>query len=113
MQNSKINWINLTQIEKIDEIINQSNEKPALIFKHSTRCHISKMVLKQFENEYNLDDKMECYFLDLLEFRPISKAIAERFNIEHQSPQIILIKNGKAIYNASHESIAADELEKI
>lgn len=113
MQNSKINWINLTQIEKIDEIINQSNEKPALIFKHSTRCHISKMVLKQFENEYNLDDKMECYFLDLLEFRPISNAIAERFNIEHQSPQIILIKNGKAIYNASHESIAADELEKI
>lgn len=109
---SKVNWIQLVDLGQLKEIIDTSTEKPALIFKHSTRCSISRMVLKQFENEFDLLDKMTPYFLDLLEHRDISNEIANRFGVTHQSPQLIIIKNGVSIYDASHESINADVLQK-
>jgi bacillithiol system protein YtxJ len=108
---SKINWILLTDLGQLNEIISLSNEKPVLIFKHSTRCSISRMALKQFENEFDLQDKVTPYFLDLLENRSISNEIAARFNVMHQSPQLLLIKNGIVIYHVSHDSIDAQELK--
>jgi bacillithiol system protein YtxJ len=102
---SKVGWRPLTDLGQLNEIIDLSIEKPVLIFKHSTRCSISRMVLKQFENEFDLQDKVIPYYLDLLEFRNVSNEIAIRFRVTHQSPQIILVKDGKAVYNASHESI--------
>ena len=102
---SKVGWRQLTDLGQLNEIIDLSTEKPVIIFKHSTRCSISRMVLKQFENEFDLQDKVIPYFLDLLEFRNVSNEIASRFGVMHQSPQIILVKDGKAVYNASHESI--------
>ena len=102
---SKVGWRPLTDFGQLNEIIDLSTEKPVLIFKHSTRCSISRMVLKQFENEFDLQDKVIPYFIDLLEFRNVSNEIAIRFGVTHQSPQIILVKDGKAVYNASHESI--------
>ncbi len=107
---SKVGWIPLTDFGQLNEIIDLSTEKPVLIFKHSTRCSISRMVLKQFENEFDLQDKVIPYFLDLLEFRNVSNEIASRFGVMHQSPQIILVKDGKAVYNASHESIDISKL---
>jgi bacillithiol system protein YtxJ len=68
------------------------------------------MVFKQFENEFDLQDKVIPYFLDLLEYRNVSNEIASRFGVYHQSPQIILVKDGKAVYNASHESIGINKL---
>jgi len=108
---SKVNWIPLTLMGQLDEIIAISNEKPAVIFKHSTRCSVSRMALKQFENEYNLGDTLAVYFLDLLEHRNISNEIAARFNVYHQSPQLLLIKDGKSVYDASHSDIDAGELK--
>ncbi len=108
---SKMNWILLTDLGQLNEIITLSNEKPVLIFKHSTRCSISRMALKQFENEFDLQDKVTPYFLDLLEYRSISNEIATTFNIMHQSPQLLLIKKGIVIYNVSHDSIDAQELK--
>jgi bacillithiol system protein YtxJ len=108
---SKVNWIPLTLMGQLDEIIALSNEKPAVIFKHSTRCSVSRMALKQFENEYNLGDTLAVYFLDLLEHRNISNEIAARFNVYHQSPQLLLIKDGKSVYDASHSDIDAGELK--
>jgi bacillithiol system protein YtxJ len=70
------------------------------------------MALKQFENEFNLADQVIPYFLDLLEYRPISNEIASRFQVVHQSPQLILIKDGNAIYDVSHSDIQVDELAK-
>lgn len=109
---SKVGWRQLTDLGQLNEIIDVSTEKPVIIFKHSTRCSISRMVLKQFENEFDLEDKVVPYFLDLLVYRDISNEIATRFGVQHQSPQIIVIKNGKSIYNASHESIDAGKLEQ-
>jgi bacillithiol system protein YtxJ len=110
---SKINWIDLNNESQLDDIQKISKNKSIIIFKHSTRCSISRFVLKQFENEFNLQDKMDCYFLDLLKNREISNEISKRFKIIHQSPQLIVIKDGLAIYNASHEDIDAAELEKM
>lgn len=108
---SKINWINLTDLGQLDEIMTVSNGKSVVIFKHSTRCSVSRMALKQFENEFDLEDKVDAYFLDLLEHRAISNEIAARFNIYHQSPQLLLIKEGKSVYDVSHSDIDAEELK--
>lgn len=108
---SKVNWIPLTFLGQLDEIVALSNEKPAIIFKHSTRCSVSRMALKQFENEFDLEHKVDAYFLDLLEYREISNDIASRFNVYHQSPQLLLIKEGKSVYDVSHSDIDAGELK--
>ena len=100
-------WNNLEDLGQLNEIINASEEKPVVIFKHSTRCSVSRMALKQFENEFNLQDKMDTYYLDLIENRAISNEIAIKFGVVHQSPQLLVIKNGKCIYNISHSDIDA------
>jgi bacillithiol system protein YtxJ len=109
--NSKMEWEPLNDIAQLDEIVGLSKEKPVAIFKHSTRCSISRMALKQFENEFNFSEKVTPYFLDLIAFREISNDIASRFSVQHQSPQLILIKDGKAVYNASHSDIDAAALK--
>ncbi|UUV20645.1 bacillithiol system redox-active protein YtxJ [Paenimyroides aestuarii] len=108
-----MNWKVLEHIDQIDQIINESWNKPVLLFKHSTRCIISKMALKNFESDFSLQDVMDAYYLDLIAYRNISNEIAEVFKVEHQSPQILLIKDGKVIYHASHESIDANVLMKL
>lgn len=100
-------WINLEDLGQLNEIIIGSEEKPVVIFKHSTRCSVSRMALKQFENEFNLEGKMDAYYLDLIDNRAISNEIASKFDVVHQSPQVLVIKNGKCIYNISHSDIDA------
>lgn len=108
---SKINWTSMEHLGQIDEIILLSEEMPVIIFKHSTRCSISKMALKNFENEYDLGENVTPYFLDLISFRDVSNEIASRFNVVHQSPQLLLIVGGKSVYDVSHSSIDAQELK--
>lgn len=109
---SKINWISLSNLEQLHEITELSLENPVLIFKHSTRCAISRMALKQFENEFTLNDKVTLYFLDLLNYREVSNTIATLFSVSHQSPQLIVIKSGIAVYDASHSAINAEDLNR-
>ncbi|HBS52447.1 MAG TPA: bacillithiol system redox-active protein YtxJ [Flavobacterium sp.] len=109
---SKINWIELNDLGQLNEIMDLSHEQPVVIFKHSTRCSISRMALKQFENEFDLEGTVTPYFLDLLNHRDISQEIATRFDVYHQSPQLLLIKEGKSIYDASHSDIDAVELKE-
>jgi len=106
-------WNNLTDLGQLDEIISNSNEKPAVIFKHSTRCSVSRMALKQFENEFKLSHKVTPYFLDLITYREISNEITNRFGVLHESPQILLIKEGQSTYDASHSAIDAEVLEEL
>lgn len=109
-----IHWIALTEAEQLEKIINLSNEKPILIFKHSTRCGISRMVLKNFERNFDIEsDKIDCYFLDLLSYRNISAMIAEKFSVPHQSPQAILISKGEVVYHDSHSSISVEKIKKL
>ena len=108
---SNVNWINLEDLGQLSEIQEISFAKPVIIFKHSTTCSISRMALKNFEREYSLNDKVDAYYLDLLNYRPISNEIAIRFNVTHQSPQLLIIKDGNSVYNVSHENIDATALE--
>jgi bacillithiol system protein YtxJ len=103
----------LDKIEQFDEIDEVSQTKPVVLFKHSTRCSISRMALKQFDAEFNYpEEKIDWYLLDLLNHRDLSNEIASRYNVMHQSPQIIVIRNGKAVFNASHDSISAEDLKQ-
>ncbi len=111
-EESKMAWRELTDLGQLNEIVNESTEKPVAIFKHSTRCSISRMALRQFEQEFDLEEKVIPYYLDLLEHRNISNEIANRFGVYHQSPQLIVIKEGKAIYDASHGDINAEDLKR-
>ncbi len=100
-------WNNITDTNQIDLLIKSSFDKPQVIFKHSTRCSISSMALNRFERLWNYDEKTVIpHFLDLIEYRQLSNAIAIQFNIMHESPQLLLIKNGVCIYNASHNGIS-------
>lgn len=110
---SKVGWRMLVDLGQLNEIIELSHQKPVLIFKHSTRCSISRFALKNFENEYDFsEEKLQPYFLDLLEYRAISNEITNRFDVMHQSPQILLIKEGKCVYHDSHDGIEVNKLKK-
>ena len=105
-----MNWIHLTDISTIDQIIKDSFDKPQVIFKHSTRCSISLMAKRKFEFEWDsLPAETPVYFLDLLNYRSISNSIAELFNVHHESPQLLLIKDGECVYEASHSEISAED----
>ena len=109
---TKIAWRQLKDLGQLNEIVDLSNDQAVLIFKHSTRCSISRMALKNFEKEFDLEEKIIPYFLDLLNHRDISNEIANRFEVVHQSPQLLVIKNGKAIFTASHSDIDATILDR-
>lgn len=103
----------LDKMEQFDEIDEISQTKSVVLFKHSTRCSISRMALKQFDAEFNYpEEKIDWYLLDLLNHRDLSNEIASRYNVMHQSPQIIVIRNGKAVFNESHDSISAEDLKQ-
>lgn len=109
----EVKFFTLDKMEQFDEIDEISNTKPVVLFKHSTRCSISRMALKQFETEFNFpEEKIDWYLLDLLNHRDLSNEIASRYNVVHQSPQILVIQNGKAVFNTSHDSIAAEDLKQ-
>ena len=110
---SNLNWIPLTDLNQLEEIKKQSNSTTVFIFKHSTRCGVSRMLLKQFENLFDEShQQLKVYYLDLLNYRNISNEIASQFQVSHQSPQLIVIKNGHTVANASHYDITQISLEK-
>jgi bacillithiol system protein YtxJ len=101
-------WKQLVSEKELQECIAHSAVNPQVIFKHSARCIISKMVLQQFEEQIDsIPANAELLFLDLLSHRDISNSIATQLNVHHESPQVIVIKNGKAIFHESHHSIDA------
>lgn len=105
-----MHWHQLTELSQLNDIITttkQSAEKlTVLIFKHSTRCSISSMALNRLESRWKDSELVKPYYLDLLNYRDISNEIAHVFGVEHQSPQVLLIQNGKCFYHASHTDIS-------
>ena len=103
---SHLNWNHLTDVRQLDTIKSNSVTKPQLLFKHSTRCGISRMVLSQFEKTFDFNEQaFDLYYLDLLQYRPISNEVSELFGVYHQSPQLLIIKNGVVVAHASHADI--------
>ena len=105
-------WNDFTTEDQIDTIIKDSFGVPQLIFKHSTRCSISSMALNRFERQWDLaNERVKPFYLDLIAYRKISNAIAEKFHILHESPQLLLIKNGECIYDTSHNDISVENFK--
>lgn len=109
-----MNWIEITSEQDLDTISEASfqNNLGIVIFKHSTRCSISSVAKTRLSLSWDFKEELPIYYLDLLSYRNISDLIAEKFNIFHESPQIIVIKSGKAIYHTSHLSISVKDLHK-
>ncbi len=106
-------WIPLNDIQQLNHIENKSTTKTQVIFKHSTRCGISSMVMRQFVSNYELTEKdLDLYYLDLLNYRAISNEIASKFKVMHESPQLLVIKNGVVVTHDSHGSINEIELNR-
>ena len=105
-----MNWITLTNEAQLEELVNRSYSAPQVIFKHSTRCSISNVAKNRLEKAQTPGD-IDFYYLDLLNYRPVSNAIAETFAVDHESPQLLLIKDGKCVYNESHMGIDMEELK--
>lgn len=102
-------WTPLTDARQLDELTVLSITQPQIIFKHSTRCSISNTAWNRLRNA-DLPADARYYFLDLLSFRPLSAAIAEKFSVTHESPQVLLIRGGGCVYEESHLGITANEL---
>lgn len=112
--NNMDQWKNLESQEQLNQLLETSNEKPVAIFKHSTRCSISAMALNRLQREWNKEEMkpIDFYYLDLISYRDVSNKISEKLNVQHQSPQLIVIKNGKAAYHTSHMGVSYQELKK-
>ena len=110
-----INWNSLTREDQIQDIIEESKQKPVVIFKHSTSCSISATAKGRLERQWSESDlaHVKPYYLDLLSYRPVSNQVARTFDIEHESPQLLLIRNGECILDQSHSDISVDEVNEV
>ena len=113
IENKNINWIPFNALEQIQTIKENSNSESIFIFKHSTRCGISSMVIKQFEKLFQEEHQnLKVYYLDLLNYRNISDEVGHTFQVMHQSPQLLVIRNGVSVHNASHYDITQIDLAR-
>lgn len=110
-----MNWLELKSESDLENIIAASflNNSAIAIFKHSTRCSISSVAKNRLESSWDFNEQLPIYYLDLIKFRNISSLIADKFNVQHESPQLLIIKNGESIFNSSHMSISVSEIHKI
>ena len=108
-------WNALKNGEQIEKIKAESNETPVLIFKHSTRCNISRTSLDRLERNWQEGEmsNIKLYFLDLISHRDLSNRIADEFNVEHESPQVLIIQGGNSVYDKSHFEIDYHQIKKV
>ena len=101
-------WVPLTSSEQLRVLIEQSTEVPVLLFKHSTSCSISALAKNRFEQRWTAEpSECICAYLDLLSYRALSNEIETITGVRHQSPQAILIKDKRVVYEDSHNGISA------
>lgn len=107
------NWKDLQTIDQLKEAQALSFTLPVAIFKHSTRCGISLHANSELENmSPELESKIQVYYLDLLNYRSLSNLIAEELKVMHQSPQLIILKDGEAVKSSSHSGVRPKFLEE-
>jgi bacillithiol system protein YtxJ len=110
-----MNWIKLNNTDQLYQLIKDSDSRPVLIFKHSTRCSISRAALDRLERNWKKEEvgHLDTYFLDLLTYRGISNEIESLLKVEHESPQLLVLNKGKVIFHQSHFAIDYHELSPI
>jgi len=91
------------------DVLEQSKENPLFVLKHSTTCPISAAAYNAFESSAVEVPK---YFLKVQDSRPVSNEIESNLHVEHQSPQLFLLKDGQAVWQATHYSISGSKIGK-
>ncbi|HEX2534399.1 MAG TPA: bacillithiol system redox-active protein YtxJ [Chitinophagaceae bacterium] len=104
-----MHWIHLTDEEQLKGIVAKSQAKPQVIFKHSTRCSISAVALQRLQKAQQ-PAELDFYYLDLIAYRSLSNRVAETFGVHHESPQVLVIRDGACVYDESHLSISMNEI---
>ena len=104
-----MNWIPLTSEKQLQEINEISKSKPQLIFKHSIRCGVSSMAKSRLERSQP-PGSIDFYYLDLINYRQLSNRLSELYKVVHESPQVLLIRNGECVYEESHSGIRMEEI---
>lgn len=110
-----MNWLPLESVAQVDDLVQKSHSNPILIFKHSTRCSISSAALDRIQRKWNQEEMkaFDAYYLDLIKYRDVSNAVAEKLKVYHQSPQAIVLSGGQVVYEDSHFSIDYDEIRSV
>lgn len=103
-------WKVLRDENELNEIVKKSETLPQVIFKHSTRCSISSVAKNRLEKA-SAPSGADFYYLDIISYRSISNKIAERFMVHHESPQVLVIRNGNCIYDESHMGIRMSDIQ--
>jgi len=105
-EKKELPWILLESMNQLDAIAENSEDKTQVLYKHSSTCGISRMVLNMFSEGYDTDLDIDLYFLTIQNHRDISNTIEEKFGVKHESPQLLVIKNGEVVFHTSHVAIA-------
>lgn len=109
---AELPWVKITSLEQLREIMENTKQKPALFYKHSSRCEVCTMVLNNFRAEWDKSaDRCTLYFVDLLANRDVSNEIERVTGVAHQSPQVIVLNGDKIMYTATHSSISIDAID--
>jgi bacillithiol system protein YtxJ len=104
-----MHWIHLTDEDQLQKVIVRSQEKPQVIFKYSTDCHLSEIILQRLQKDC-CPEHIDFHFLDSTVYKNISEKVSETFHVAPQSPQILLIKEGECIFEESHSEISLEEI---
>jgi bacillithiol system protein YtxJ len=104
-----MHWIHLTEEDQLQHLVVRSQEKPQVIFKYSNHCNLSNIILHRLEKNC-CPEQVDFYFVDLISFRSVSNKISDRFHVDHESPQILVIKDGECVFEESHSAISLDEI---
>ncbi|MDH3215177.1 MAG: bacillithiol system redox-active protein YtxJ [Candidatus Krumholzibacteria bacterium] len=106
-------WKTLDSRKSLRQLIDRSRYVPTVIFKHSTRCGVSHFAKKQLERDWDLAaDAVDVYYLDLVAHRDVSNDVSIAFDVRHESPQILLIRDGESIYDTSHQGVSVQAIKK-
>ncbi|MBW8199401.1 bacillithiol system redox-active protein YtxJ [Flagellimonas abyssi] len=105
-------WITLESVAQLEEIVEKSKNKSQVIYKHSSTCGISRMVLGMFTDSFDMDTDVDLYFLTIQDHRDVSNTIADKFEVRHESPQLLVVKNGEVVFHTSHGAISEMDFMK-
>ena len=111
-EEKQLPWLNVTELSQLKAVKEKSETKTQIIFKHSIRCGISRMVMNQFVEDFSFENgEVDLYYIDVINHRDISNAVANTFNVVHESPQLLIVKNGVVVAHESHGSINSMDLK--
>lgn len=111
-EKKELPWIQLASLDQLETITENSRDKPQVIYKHSSTCGISRMVLNMFTESYDMDLDIDLYFLTIQSHRDVSNDIEDKFGVRHESPQLLIIKNEEVVFHTSHGAISDTDLTK-